>query len=682
MGAKYTTTQSERPSETLNTSIKYDSLELPTLPDTPELSEIPSLLLLTEPNPDRSSLTFKEKVSALLKTYKKFPEKTLNLLQKHFNLHFSYYGKDITKLVLSENMTIFATLSNENLIDIFSFEENRMLYMMKETVHISDFIMRSDGDLLIYCTPNGAKVWNYKLNSLHVISALYGKNLNSLVLSNDMIYLAVGSFEGNVCVLDFIGKKQKIEFCSHKSPIYSLAFTKDNECLISAGGDIVKNFDCCIRIWNIHRQSLITVLVGHALTVHTIKINRTEKYFLSLSEDGSVRLWDLEKILLNKDNTESLGTLIGRNIKTYDYTSDQTNNLALLKQNMLAKTLALRGVPGSYSSEDKIMKPLYAAFTTAVFQECKEDTEVSRIFVGDDYFAKKQKNWDHSVFFGELNIVIFNLKDSVIDFYEIPSLEKVNSVEIKASPVRNVFLFDNTEGVYIDKNMNIHHINLINQDTISLPLPGTSMILQKIGIEKKRVAISYFHDKTKLNYTTSLWDLKKLKYLGHVLVGSSQVEFAVLSKNFKILCIVTSAGFIKLWDLENNFLIMDVKHEEDYIEKIGFTDDSNFLITCNRAKNDYKISVWKAKSFKLISYHTISVQGIEKALLVINSDAYWVGVKKRKVIVMKNRVDKKRKNLLAVTKDGKFIVLAFKDKVKVLKLGSNSSLLELNSLIE
>lgn len=682
MGSKITTTLTERSSETLNPTINNDPLELPTLPDTPELSEIPSLLVLTEPSQEKSSATFKEKVSSLLKTYKKFPEKTLSLLQKHFNLHFSYYGKVITKLVLSEDMTIFATLSNEYLIDIFSFEENRMLYMMKETVTISDFIMRSDGDLLIYCTSNGAKVWNYKLNSLHVISALYKKNLNSLVLSNDMIYLAVGGVEGNVCVLDYIGKKQKIEFCSHKSPIYTLAFTRDNEHLISAGGDVVRNFDCCIRVWNIHRQSLITVLVGHALTVHTIRINRTEKYFLSLSEDGSVRLWDLEKIILNKDNTESLGTMVGRNVKSYDYTSDQTNNLALLKQNMLAKTLALRGVPGSYSSGDKIMKPLFTAFAVAVFEECKEDTEISRLIVGEEYFVKTQKNWDHSVFFGELNIVIVNLKDSVIDFYEIPSLEKVNSVEMKASPVKNVFLFDNTEGVYIDKNMNIHHINLINQDTISLPLPGTSMVLQKIGIEKKRVAISYFHDKTKLYHTTSLWDLKKLKYLGHVLVGSSPVEFAVLSKNLKILCIVTISGFIKLWNLENNFLIMDVKHQEDHIEKIGFSDDSNYLITCNRSKNNFKISVWKAKSFKLISFHTISVQGIERALLVIKSDAYWVGVKKRKVIVVKNKVDKRRKNLVPVTKDGKFVVLAFKDKVKVLKLALNSSLLDLSSLIE
>ncbi|OMJ87019.1 hypothetical protein SteCoe_11347 [Stentor coeruleus] len=681
MGSKITTTISEKSSETLNPTTN-DSFELPTLPDIPELNEIPSLLVLTEPNPEKSSINFKEKVSSLLKTYKKFPEKTMILLQKHFNLHYSYYGKDITKLVLSENMTIFATLSNECLIDIFSFEENRIVYMMKETIQINDFIIRSNSDLLIYCTSNGAKVWNYKLNSLHVISALYKKNLNSLSLSNDMIYLAVGGFEGNIYVLDFIGKKQKIEFCSHKSPVFSLAFTKDNEYLISAGGDVIKNFDCSIRVWNINRQSLITVLVGHSLTVHTIRINRTEKYFLSLSKDGSARLWDLEKIISNKDNTESLGTMVGKNVKVYDYTSDQTNNLALLKQNMLAKTFALRGVPGSYSSGDKIMKPFYTAFAAAVFEECKEDTEVSRLIVDENYFGEKHRNWDHSVFFGELNIVMVNFKDSVIDFYEIPSLEKVNSLEMKSSPVKNVFLFDNTEGVYIDKNMSIHHINLMNQDTMSLPLPGTSMILQKIGIEKKRVIISYFHDKTKLYYTTSLWDLKKLKYLGHVLVGCSPVEFAVLSKNLKILCIVTSAGFIKLWSLEKNFLIMDVKNEEDHIEKIGFTDDSNYLITCKRAKNDYKISVWKAKSFKFISSHIISLQGIEKALLLIKSDVYWVGVKKRKVIFMKNKIDKKRKNLLAVTKDKKFIVLTYYDKVKVIKLASSFSLIELNSLIE
>lgn len=73
----------------------------------------------------------------------------------------------------------------------------------------------------------------------------------------------------------------------HRGPVHALGFRMHSADLYSGGADRT------IKVWNVSNRAYMQTLYGHAGTVHSLDVLQAERC-VSVSNDGSVRLWRLE----------------------------------------------------------------------------------------------------------------------------------------------------------------------------------------------------------------------------------------------------------------------------------------------------------------------------------------------------------------------------------------------------
>jgi WD40 repeat protein len=137
------------------------------------------------------------------------------------------------------------------------------------------------------------QVWSssggHALQTVH--TPVYGNS--DLQFSADNKYLAWGTFDGHIIVLD-IGTGQQLQLCCHARWAGALAFSRDDRLLFTGG------LDQQIRVWDLAKpwqasKKETAKLSGHTGEIHSVAVAPGGNILISGSNDGTVRLWDLER---------------------------------------------------------------------------------------------------------------------------------------------------------------------------------------------------------------------------------------------------------------------------------------------------------------------------------------------------------------------------------------------------
>ena len=80
------------------------------------------------------------------------------------------------------------------------------------------------------------------------------------------------------------------ELIAHSQPVYSVAFSPDNECLLSSSGD------GSIRLWSTRTKTNLVAYKGHNYPIWQVKFSPFGLYFASASHDKTARLWSTTQI--------------------------------------------------------------------------------------------------------------------------------------------------------------------------------------------------------------------------------------------------------------------------------------------------------------------------------------------------------------------------------------------------
>lgn len=167
--------------------------------------------------------------------------------------------------------------------------------------HVECAAFSSDGSYFVVGTADGfLEVWDPVKGALRTdLPYQTGENdvmvmpgaITCLAFSEDCEFLACGTISGGVGVWRLsTGKLVKAFPKSHEQCITHLAFSADNQSVLSCG------FDNQIRILGMKSGRVLKEFRGHQSYVNCALWLEGGKFILSASHDGSVRLWDSQRV--------------------------------------------------------------------------------------------------------------------------------------------------------------------------------------------------------------------------------------------------------------------------------------------------------------------------------------------------------------------------------------------------
>ena len=116
------------------------------------------------------------------------------------------------------------------------------------------------------------------------------ERVNSVSFSPDGTMLASGSNDG-VKLWD-VATRRTIATLEHQSSVESVSFSPDGTILASGTSHISED----VTLWDIATRTKIATLEGHASTVFSVSFSPDGTILASGSNDGTVLLWDMEKL--------------------------------------------------------------------------------------------------------------------------------------------------------------------------------------------------------------------------------------------------------------------------------------------------------------------------------------------------------------------------------------------------
>jgi transcription initiation factor TFIID subunit 5 len=139
--------------------------------------------------------------------------------------------------------------------------------------------------------------------------------MNSLALSPDGSVVAAGFSDSSVKMWDMLGGRSKLravgkqwqtsdgrdkhyqsvqvqreneeysELVAHSQPVYGLSFSPDNKFLLSSSADGT------VRLWSSEGRTNLVAYRGHNYPVWDVKFSPFGYYFVTASSDRTARLW-------------------------------------------------------------------------------------------------------------------------------------------------------------------------------------------------------------------------------------------------------------------------------------------------------------------------------------------------------------------------------------------------------
>ena len=154
-------------------------------------------------------------------------------------------------------------------------------------------VFSPDGKKLAAQSTYETMVWN--LNARDPVLILDTLRTGGLAFSPDSATIAVWNRKGlNLWKMDTAQANEVIELPYKVARSYNeLTFSPDGTAFVGAGSDF---WDIQIKIWDLDTGSELTTLTGHTQDITTLAFSHDGKTLASGSDDGTVLLWDWEKI--------------------------------------------------------------------------------------------------------------------------------------------------------------------------------------------------------------------------------------------------------------------------------------------------------------------------------------------------------------------------------------------------
>ncbi|CAH1765427.1 10659_t:CDS:10, partial [Entrophospora sp. SA101] len=448
--------------------------------------------------------------------------------------------------ITSDENALITTVGED--IDVINIYDGQKLFRLSgDSDLITTFGITPDDKLLVSASRSLlVKIWDLKTGKLLRTFRAHDSPIIVMAIDPTSSLVATGSADGVVKIWDIEGGFCTHNFHGHGGVISSLKFYKQgqNNWKLASGSD-----DCNIRIWDLHKRSLISGL----------DVSNDGRYLISSSRDKVICTWDLHNI----DNNKKI----------------------LINTFPIYETIEVIGVLEENSTDDSGSSSKELIYTGG-------DKGIIRV-------------WElHTAVTDDQNFLFYNLSKNLKRYRQIiGNNDEILDLSFIGPDETHLAIATNTEQIGLF-NMTAFDFNIVyghNDIVICLDKNNTGDILIS-GSKDHTIRIWKFD----LNSQDAS---DRVKCLGVCVGHTEAVGSVVMSKKTENFCISGSADrTIKYWDLssidksdpdENHkpkSLYTHHAHDKD-INTIAISPNEKIFAT---GSQDKTIKIWSTKDGNLV----------------------------------------------------------------------------------
>lgn len=537
-------------------------------------------------NPPITDLSW---LSIAYQTFALAPE--LNLIK--LGLNTGTYNSTVARIQLSSDGNFLYLLTDNNkMIRVLTYPELKTISVLGGLITIKHFQVTCDGKFLVFSTSAVISFWDFENQKCYQLGYWLVK-IGCFFVADDSKTISIGFINGVILVMDLIEKKTRGKYKSHNSPVRCIRFLKDNQYMISAGGDMDNPLDCCIRIWDLPQKTLRALLYGHIFAVHSIVISQKEDYFVTLSQDCTIRLWDLPKSCQNQDTQIVTNIIIENEIETiiHNLNYDDQPHLKNIKTQLEKDLLSLKN---QKIEENKLLES-YSKLLTSPYQ-------ISSLnFPGNPFSSYSLLSYSDIIISNNSHAIIFKNDDiGTITIYILPSFTPVTySNCLYRSLSSNLCKTKSHTIFFIQYGSEFFEASTSCFSFVKRYTADSRFQALKCSFFKPKYLFTYFKNLTTEEYGFSIWDVENMEFLGMYVCGYVPVKDVALCERKNLAISVDEKAKVSLWEIGRvEFFKQWV--EDKNLDKIAISDDGEYYVWYNCFGNVYVSEIDKLSSLCVI----------------------------------------------------------------------------------
>ena len=499
----------------------------------------------------------------------------------------------------SPNSKMIASGGEDDRVRLWEIETGNCSGILPiESNFIRSLKFSPDGNQIAIATSEAKVIlWNIHSNELRIFTE-HTADVHSVSFSRDGKYLASGSHDHTIKLLDIKSGNCLQTFRGHSSLVYAVEISPDGKTLVSCSQDK------SIKLWDISSGKCQITYTGHEYSVFSVGFTPDGQKLASSSADKTIRLWDINSrkcIKVCHGHNEMISSItISPDGKTFASGSyDQTfrlwditegNQLRTIKGHINC-TYGLAWHPAASNSHDNIIASASSDNNIKLWDINKG--ECIKTLQG-------HQGWVWSVDWNPDGKILASASfDHTIKLWDINKGECIKTLQGHQGWLFSVAW--SPDGKILASTCGELCIKLWNPDNIQC-----SQTL--LGHEEWVLSVAWSPDGKILasassDHTVRIWDVRTGQCCHILEMDNIWVWSVAWSPDGKTLASVGDDCNILLWDINNQQLINTFRGHTEIPTSIDFSPDGQTLFT---GSQDQTIRIWNirtAECLKVLKDH-------------------------------------------------------------------------------
>ena len=203
---------------------------------------------------------------------------------------------DINSLAFTLNEKILVSLSSDNIISLWSMDNGNQIKFFDVNPFKIQSILNCKQNFIALSQDSKIGLFNIKSNKIEFKTLIMNYKFNSIASTFDKKLIGYVNDTAAV-ILDLDKWEEKYNLEGHKAQITFLDISSDQDFAITCSEGKKNN----LMYWDLKSGLLRANLQGHTKSVLCASLSNNNYYAASLSNDYSIKLWNLQKLELEYD---------------------------------------------------------------------------------------------------------------------------------------------------------------------------------------------------------------------------------------------------------------------------------------------------------------------------------------------------------------------------------------------